>query len=220
MHPNHDWIALKPFQDNCYKYVVKKHSKSARCLLCMELWTKQFYFKFFYKLDVWSQSNELNELYLWTVGTSLDDTPVNRKRINYFWTKFRARMNKYTSWEPIFKVTERGSTGRKLHIHFLSVNKITHRVVLRHWRQVVREKANVNFSGYSSVNVNKALFYLTKYLLKDNSRYSWLGPFYKIHIPKLLPSECAHSFRFQYYTQINNWDGLNEEDLEVIFKYE
>ena len=62
---------------------------------------------------------------LWTVGTSLEDSPKNREIIIRYWKLFGSRLRTYSKregwakgFQPLMNALESGSKGGKLHYHF------------------------------------------------------------------------------------------------------
>ncbi len=211
MPSKHDWIRFGTEFDNCQKIIMVRHPKQAGCFLCVDLWRKRFYVNFMKRAH---NVRTLNNISFWTLGTSLIDSKANRIAIQYLWNKFRASMNKYSNWEPVVKVVESGSIGKRLHIHFLSLNWIKHEIVLRHWRRITQERANVHVLKIVN-NVRTQLNYLIKYVSKDTGRYSWLGQF-RMKAQKENQStmhQCEHGAEYIYDGLIYQWDGMRDESL-------
>ncbi len=211
MSSDHQWIVLRTEYDHCIKIFMKRHPKAIGCFDCRQIWTKSFFANFYSRAKI--AEADLSSIALWTLGTSLTEGSDNRKTITQYWNRFRASMNKYTNWHPIMKVIEAGSRGNRLHIHFLSSTTIKHHVVLRHWRRITKEKSNVNFQK-SAHNVNTAINYLIKYIVKTSVRYSWLGKFRgAVNTDQKERVQCEHSMEFKYYNEFGPWDGRTTDPL-------
>ncbi len=172
--------------------------------------------KFFarYELAYWEQPREA--VIMWTIGTSLVDSPENRKILSSYWKYFRMRMNTRGKWNPIFRVVEAGSKGNRLHIHFLNVGKLLHSDVLTTWRRITREKSNVQFAKRDETA--KPVYYVMKYLTKDKSTYSILGALRKIKFEKREPKVCSnHALPFEYEGLIAGAHNKAYIDLLVEF---
>lgn len=197
-------------------YVTERCKRSDSCSRCSALWTRNLYRQFFHR---WRQIDDPGEVVLWTMGTSLMDTEANRTRISRYWTLFRMRMNKHGGWTPLFKVVEAGAKGRRLHVHLMVSGFLDHARVLKAWREVAGESANVNFSSVRSDNVNRHLSYLCKYLVKQRSTYSWLGPMYHASALKrggVRCHDCGDDLQFLGETyMIMTGEVLREKDINI-----
>ncbi len=121
---------------------------------------------------------KVSHLYLWSLGTSLTDTSMNRKLIQKRWHRFQASMHRVEKWKPLFRVMEKGRRGF-LHFHVICESFCEHRVVLNVWRSLTKEKSNVHVSGHKGTQDTRRLTkYLLKYLSKESSKYWWLGRFH------------------------------------------
>lgn len=121
---------------------------------------------------------EIKSLNMWSLGTSLSDTPSNRKILLDWWRVFTRRLDRDTEWSPIFRVVETGRRGF-LHFHVVCSRYISHAKVLRIWRSITGEASNVHVSGSpNGRNVKPLVDYLIKYLSKEGSTYRWMGSLY------------------------------------------
>lgn len=143
---------------------------------------------------------KVKSVFLWTFGTSLDDTPSNILKIKSYWRKFTQRfamkkLRKGISYFPLFKVIEAGTKGRKLHIHAIFAKFFEHSPeflksegickkscvhALCTWRQITGENSNVQYQGNRYSKPVTAFFYCVKYAVKENSSYSYLGEMLKV----------------------------------------
>ncbi len=119
-------------------------------------------------------------LNMWSLGTSMGDTPANRKRLLEWWRKFTKHFAKYEHWSGLFRVVEVGHRGF-LHIHFVCSGYLPHQKVLEFWRGLTGQKSNVHVSGQKGrQNPERLVKYLTKYLSKETTSYRWLGVFHGV----------------------------------------
>ncbi len=143
---------------------------------------------------------KIKSVFLWTFGTSLEDSRENILLIKSYWRKFTQRfamkkLRKGISYYPLFKVVEAGSKGRKLHIHAIFAKYFEHSPeflksegickkscvhALCTWRQITSEKSNVQYQGNRYSKPISAFFYCVKYAVKENSSYSYLGEMLKV----------------------------------------
>lgn len=131
---------------------------------------------FLWRLDHCGQN--IHNLYMWSLGSSLHDTTFNRKTMRGHWTKFRTYFSKRGGFPVVFRVLETGRRGY-LHFHFVATGFMAHAEVLAKWRSLTGEASNVHVSGQNGAQNPKALAkYLTKYLTKETSQYRWCGSFY------------------------------------------
>lgn len=96
-----------------------------KCTNCMQLRKNHFVQQALLRYT--ENSFKKNELVLWTLGTNLDDTEMNRFWIKLWWKVFRKSICKLNmldyedqSWQPLVYVIEVGSQGGKLHVHFIN----------------------------------------------------------------------------------------------------
>lgn len=123
---------------------------------------------------------EIEGLFMWSLGTSLRDTPSNRRMLMKRWRAFTKVMNERDDWVPLFRVVEVGRRGF-LHFHVVAGRYIEHAIVLKAWRSLTREPSNVNVSGYKGrKNPETLVRYLVKYLSKSTSSYRWMGPLHGV----------------------------------------
>ncbi len=120
-------------------------------------------------------------------------------------------MDNYSDWQPVFRVVERGARGSRLHIHFIATNYIEHEVVLEAWRSATGEKGNVNFSYIPSSRTSRIFGYVLKYILKDKSKYSWMGSFYKAGAGVVVPKVCEHGNRWVFVDDNEKWGVCDEQ---------
>lgn len=131
---------------------------------------------FLWRLDHCNE--DIHNLYMWSLGSSLNDTKFNRKKMRGHWTKFRTAFHKRGNFPVVFRVLETGRRGY-LHFHFVATSFMAHADVLAVWRGLTGEASNVHVSGQNGAQNPKSLAkYLTKYLTKESSQYRWCGAFY------------------------------------------
>ncbi len=183
-------------------------TRCRKCGNCVKQYRRVLYAKFFFKLKEYKLLNSGNspKFYFWTLGTSFLDTDVSIKQLRVYWKLFRHRMKNFTKnnsawycvsddekkiksvnfvWKGLFYVIEKGSVGGRLHFHILVNGYSAHNVVVYHWRDIIGEKSNVNFTKKKDYMTNeRALNYMLKYITKDAGRYYWLGDFWKIKFEK------------------------------------
>lgn len=192
----HPTVTLTTGCGCCMIEVLQRCRKADNCGLCQSMWIRGLYRKFYTRKR---RSDEtVEQAILWTLGTSSDATDDGRALLADSWRLFRMWMDNYSDWKPIFRVVETGAKGGKLHIHFIATRYLEHEVVLEAWRTAIGEKANVNFSyipGYDGENI---LGYLLKYLTKEDSKYSWLGTFYKAGEGEKERRFCEHGRPWEF----------------------
>jgi len=193
----------------CYIEVLCRCPKAAKCGVCQSMWVKGLYSKF-YTRKLRSGDNA-EQCILWTLGSSKFDTGHERAALGEAWRKFRMWMDNYSDWRPIFRVVETGKKAGRLHIHFVVTWWLDHEVVLEAWRSAVGEAANVNFSYIPGDGTSKVLGYMLKYLLKDKSKYSWLGSFYKAGEGERKPCVCEHGNRWSFVDDPMEWEPGDEQ---------
>lgn len=152
-------------------------------------------------MERWGLNEQITRLGFGTIGTNWKDTARNRVRLSEAWQLFRKIMNKNTKWNPLFKVVEKGKKGY-LHIHFLYQSYVHREFVREEWSRITKiTKPHVWLQEvhFKYDNIVRTLWYVTKYVTKEASAYSWLGDFYgKYSKDKIKDStQCAH-FRFWY----------------------
>jgi len=200
-----EWIVLKgKCRKNCLKFVQRKCKLNDLCKTCRIDRRDAIYAKLFFKMD---KSTVGNDLRLWTLGTNWrygGTGSYNYKRIQYCWRVLRALYRTNIEWAPVFRVTETGSSGGYLHIHFLQHGFLHHGDLLREWSRITEIKnPNVRFSSKKG-DSKKAINYLVKYMTKGSFnknksfqsmnfvKYSWLGEWYKIKFDEFDPEQCHH----------------------------
>lgn len=176
-------------------------SKDA-CDYCKSSRARQFLSKFFERVEI--SGTSLTESVMWTLGTSIEYVREydwdsgrwvdNINEVTSLWQRFNSRMKMEArrngvAWDPLVYVVEAGSQGNRLHIHLLVMTRISHGMVLRHWRDLTGESSNVNF-------VRAKVGYLAKYAGKGLLRYSFLGVLYKAKpVPR---SKCCNECGSKY----------------------
>ncbi len=171
-------------------YVHERH-RIGECPWCDFIRVENITREFLDRLD--RLSSPVDNLYMWSLGTSLTDTVMNRKLIQRRWHEFQKRMYRVEKWKPLFRVLEVGMRGF-LHFHVIVECFCEHRAVLNMWRSLTREQSNVHVSGHRGKQDPKRLTrYLLKYLTKSSSKYSWLGRF--------------HGMGSRTSRRVSNWDS-------------
>lgn len=224
-----DWIVLQTKCGNlCSKYIQIKCKLAELCDECVLERRQKIYAKIYYKFE----NSDVRKLILWTLGTNWRGND-GYTRLNVAWTKFRKRMYHERGFQPVFRVTETGSKGGFLHIHFLNTGFLKHSRVLFHWRKTTSLLgANVNYSSRKSDPI-KAINYLMKYMTKHPKKpslnyekvdilaktvkYSWLGEWYKIKFEKLDKFQCKHDYDWSFYNLIERWDGKRSKKMNSYF---
>lgn len=178
------------------------------CEDCKESRSRLIISKLFRKLE-FSHFDEKSKIYMWTLGTNIDYTfeynwdsekyQDNLGEIIRPWQLFNTRMKvlrkripKLVDYRPIFYVVEAGSTGNKLHIHFLMYGYLEYRLVKNIWSRITGiPKPNVNY-----ISDLKNVGYIAKYTGKGALTYRFLGELYKVKLPKHNTSckKCSTSF--------------------------
>ncbi len=175
MKINHDCMAMLDELDHIYSYVHQRHKKSDNCVWCELVRLRRIQNDFQFRLSHCGET--VTHLSLWSLGTSLKDTPTNRKILLRWWGLFRMRMNRSKTWSPVFRVVEAGRR-HLIHMHFVDIGYIDHSEVLKVWRSLTGEKSNVHVSGSGyGKDSSKLVKYLCKYLTKQTTRYAFMGPF-------------------------------------------
>jgi hypothetical protein len=153
-----------------------------------------------------SKNNPRPLISLWTLGTSLPNTPFDRSIFKFFWRKFTMRMANYSKYysipyEPLVRAFEAGSRGGRLHVHFILQGywkhscdywaiiyelrdiyeqwvkkRCTSQCITCIWRSITGENSNVNFQQKEYNNALLAFAYCAKYISK-NGNYSYMGNF-------------------------------------------
>lgn len=179
MKIKHQRIGLLNDDESEIYYCHERHSKKEHCAWCDAIRVSNIQDEFLWRVE--NCGIKIDHLSLWSLGSSLKATEFNKKVIIRDWHLFRARMSKNTDWMPVFRVLEKGRRGF-LHIHFVSINFISHSIVLDAWRSIRGESCNVHVSGQKGAQDPKRMVsYLTKYLTKETTSYRWMGPFYGFH---------------------------------------
>lgn len=166
---------INPEGTDIVRYVHERHPVG-QCAWCDFVRSRSIAREFITRLEMTIPDCE--NLNMWSLGTSMHDTKFNRKILVKRWAKLRNRLHKRGYSGIVFRVLECGNRGY-IHIHFVAVSFIPHKVVLDAWREICGEKANVHVSGQKGAqDVKRLTRYLTKYLTKSSSDYRWCGPFY------------------------------------------
>ncbi len=156
-------------------YVHERH-KIGECPWCDFIRVDAITDEFLRRMD--SVDPPVSRLNMWSLGSSLRDSPMNRKIMQSRWHRFQAGMIRRPDWAPLFRVIEVGRRGY-LHFHVITERYTRHSTVLRMWRIQTWESSNVHVSGYKGVQDPRRLTrYLLKYLSKSSSTYWWLGRFH------------------------------------------
>lgn len=172
----HEKIAFMNVAD-CHdiKDVHERHSVGV-CPWCDEMRVRNISDEFLRRLEVCDE--RIEELVMWSLGTSLKCSKYNRKILLKFWRIFSRRINRSEDWNPVFRVVETGRRGF-LHIHVAVSGFASHAHICKVWRSVTGEASNVNFSrADKDRGIPTLIRYLVKYLTKEGSTYRWMGPFY------------------------------------------
>ncbi len=160
-----------------------------------------------------------DKLVLWTVGTSLSDSPDNRLKVTRYWKLFGSRMRTYStrgklSFSPLMNALEKGTKGGKLHYHFIARSYMSQEFLKDQWRNITGEESNVNFNAKKKVygrTAIKAFAYLAKYCAKDGLPYYWMGDLLKAkgtpYIPK---NDCLVYFAM---TMDEGWHSMSQTEL-------
>ena len=211
-------------ENSCSRYYQLKCKLAELCTECVNERRQKLYAKIRYKFE----NSNSNSLVLWTLGTNWRGND-NYKLLQRCWSKFRKSMYHVNGFKPVFRVTEQGSKGGYLHIHFLNTDFLRHSIALRQWSRITKIRdPNVNFSDKEG-SVDKAINYLMKYMSKGSKttvknresvdilrktiKYSWLGEWYKIKFEKLDAPLCKDGYTYSYYNSVNEWDGLRSKSL-------
>lgn len=120
-------------------------------------------------------------LKLWTFGTNLDDTEVNRRIIVEWWKIFREEVRNYTGVrKKRLKVQiwalEAGTLAKKLHIHCLVFGYSYQPVMRKIWASVTGiDNPNVNYAQQRkrTQDPEQAVKYIVKYVAKEGAKYYW-----------------------------------------------
>lgn len=142
-----------------------------------------------------------DELFLWTFGTSLIDTPENREVIRQYWKKFIRRMWHFKQdFDPMMNALEAGTKGKRLHYHVVARGFMKHGLARKTWMDITQEQSNVNFSRRLSTRSALRVFaYLAKYASKGY-RYYWMGQMHTLKKEPFAPDPDAsvhqHSWEF------------------------
>lgn len=198
------WIVLS-CRYGCWKYIIEKCPVSRMCDNCSIRRRNVILARLYSRYDETKES--IPSIVLWTIGTNLKDSEKSLKILSEFWKYFRARMNKNAKWSPLFRVVEAGTRGGYLHIHFLNNGYLSHKFVMKAWREVTRTRANVNYSE-KGMSPKHAIRYAAKYLTKDLSKYTFLGIWYGRDKNKFEAGECEHGVTLKYWNIMDDSSGL------------
>lgn len=166
------------FIDEIDESIVYRHERHPRgvCPHCDWKRTMNLTNEFIERLD--AIEGKYDDLYMWSLGTSLVDTRANRKLLMSRWRTFTKRMYHCEDWVPLFRVVEVGRRGF-LHFHVIVGRYVDHRVVLNAWRALTKEKSNVHVSGHKGrQDARRLARYLIKYMSKSSTTYRFMGPMY------------------------------------------
>lgn len=164
-----------------------------------------------------------DKLILWTVGTSLSDSPGNRLKIARYWKLLGSRMRTYssrgkTNFSPLMNALEKGTRGGKLHYHFIARSFMSQSFLKKQWRNITGEKSNVNFKAKKRVygrTAIKAFAYLAKYCSKDGLPYYWMGDLLKVKVDKWISSRTCKIF-FSL-TMEDGWHSMTQTKVDDYF---
>lgn len=118
--------------------------KCRKCEGCMKDYRDKFIAQCFEKYSM----NPSKYYVFWTIGSNLSESPENILKLKDAWKKFRKVMFNY-NWSPLVYVIEAGSSGGKLHIHFIVEAGIIldHQLVKQKWQNAIGLKhAHTNYS--------------------------------------------------------------------------
>ncbi len=199
------YTILRACWDGCWKEITNRCPVSKMCFNC-SIWRRNVILARLY--SVYEETKEsIQDIVLWTIGTELENTLDGRKKLSEYWKYFRARMNKKAEWNPLFRVVEYGSRGKRLHIHFLNNGFLKHKNVLHAWREVTNSKTNVNFSK-KAMPPEMAIRYAGKYLTKDLSKFTFLGDWYGQKKQEYNLEPCEHGVPYSFYNVITDYQGI------------
>lgn len=199
-----------------HRYQIKHLVRELREVLC-EACTEQRRKTIIAKaLDRYDQvKRNQDQLTMWTVGTSLDDTEENKEIIIGYWKKFGSRLRTYSkrhnwSFQPLMNALESGTSGGKLHYHFVVRSFMDHEYIKNIWRDITGEESNVNFSRRTTNRkAYKVFSYLAKYIAKDGLRYYFMGKMLtEAKATPYIPSEqCNKTYDWQgeYFRWTDHW---------------
>lgn len=172
-----------------------------------------------------------DRVYLWTFGTSL--TEGNFETLAKYWRQFTQqfamkRKRKEILYDPLFRVFEAGSKGRRLHVHAIFGDYFDHSVGCERdengdkiickkscihawctWLKITGEKSNVNYVDNPIYkNAVNAFFYCAKYAVKGGSKYSYMGAMLKVPFAKYIPPSPSlkrdYTEVFKYFDEIED----------------
>ncbi len=199
------WAVMVCEYGSCWKYFQQRCPVSKMCDNCQIQRRRVILARLHSKYE--ENIKSIQAVVLWTIGSNLKNTDKGRKTLAVHWKYFRARMNKKAEWDPLFRVVEAGSQGRYLHIHFLNNGFLSHPTVLGAWRDVTKNKSNVNFSD-KKLPPKYAFRYAAKYLSKDASKFTFLGKFYGIRKMESVPECKEHGTTFIYHNTMEDKRGF------------
>jgi len=166
---------LNPEETDIVKILHSRHSVG-ECPWCDFIRVRKIAKEFERRIDICDE--RIQSLNMWSLGTSLTDTPLNRKTILHWWRVFTRRLDRNSHWAPLFRVLEVGRRGF-LHFHVVCSQYISHAEVLRVWRSITGENSNVHVSSSNKeMKTSTLIRYLIKYLTKESSSYRWMGSLY------------------------------------------
>lgn len=187
----HETVGLYDEESGDIVYAMVRH-RVGECPYCDRVRSRRIANEFIRRLD--ASGLDAGRLHLWSLGSSLKDSAYNRKILTGWWRDFSKGMNKYSSWDPVFRVMESGRRGY-LHFHVVIHGFVSHAVVLERWRRITGEKSNVNVSPLTG-DGGQLAGYLTKYLTKGSGEtrrpgtYRWLGSFYGLKMVSDRPTRA------------------------------
>lgn len=202
-----DFVTITCFSDHDFPVPI-------RCMDCPGCFY-QYRLKVLARFLERSDKYNVSQFYLWTFGTDLDLTYHNELKLKEWWHKLCTRLSTYSKrshcdiennmtcqfylfrggcpdherpwqYDPLIRVIEIGSSGKKLHYHVIYGSYLPHEVALKAWRDITGLEANVNYrSKEKKWSRFKASAYVAKYvtknklLLKETRSYYWMGRFRK-----------------------------------------
>lgn len=177
----------------CGKHSYKTALRCRNCDNCSHAYYFQKRAELKQRAKHYLQQNNIKKVYLWTLGTSLLNTPDNVKKLSGYWKKFNSHSQKKFPYDLLVRVYEAGTKGNRLHVHFITSTQIPFFQVRQMWGEFTNQVDPITNKPYCNVNystpdkslsrVNKArisegkapmrrlnplsaIMYLAKYLTK------------------------------------------------------
>lgn len=206
---NHNFVHITCFNDHTFPVVIP----CGDCPGCFYSYQKKLMGKILERAELRHREN----FYLWTFGSDLELTDDNETLMKTWWKKLCTRLATYSKrefcpeddidcindyllygncmwhlhdYDPLLRVIEIGSKGKKLHYHVIYGSFMPHNRMLSEWRNITGMDSNVNFT-YSKYGMSrfKAGWYVAKYvsknrlLLNHTRSYSFMGRWRSIPPP-------------------------------------